>query len=139
MSSSLRSVFVGTAALSTGAVAALLLTILRRPVDGDVVGRERTARLLLIGVAAQRLHFMEEFVTGIQDRLPALLGLPPLRENFVVAFNLTWLSVWILSAIGLQKGYWFALFPVWFFAIAAIVNGIARPMLAVVAHGYFPG
>lgn len=28
---------------------ARLLTILRRPVDGDQTGRERTARLLLIG------------------------------------------------------------------------------------------
>jgi len=30
-------------------------------------------------------------------------------------------------------------FPIWCFAIAAIVNGIAHPLLAVAARGYFPG
>ena len=118
---------------------ALLLTILRRPVDSDLAGRERTARLFLMGLAAQCLHFMEEFVTRFQDRFPALLGLPAWSENFFVVFNLIWLSVWILAAIGLQRGHWFALFPIWFFAIAAIANGIAHPVLAVVARGYFPG
>ena len=71
--------------------------------------------------------------------IPAILGLPSWSDNFFVAFNLIWLSVWILSAVGLQRGHRFALFPVWFFAIAAIVNGIAHPLLPVVARGYFPG
>ena len=96
-------------------------------------------RLFLIGLAAQSLHFMEEDVTGFAYRFPALLGLTPWPQNFFVVFNLIWLSVWILSAIGLQKGYRFALFPVWFFAIAAVANGIAHPLLAVIARGYFPG
>ena len=139
MNESLRSILTGTAGLSAGAVVALLLTILRRPVEGDLIGRERTARIFLLGLAAQCLHFMEEFVTRFQERFPALLGLPAWSENFFVVFNLIWLSVWILSAIGLVRGYRFALFPVWFFAIAAIVNGIAHPALALVARGYFPG
>ncbi len=139
MNENLRSMLMGTAGLSAGAVVALLLTILRKPVDGDLAGRERTARLFLIGLAAQCLHFMEEFVTRFPDRFPALLGLPAWSENLFVVFNLIWLSVWTLSVIGLQKGYRFALFPVWFFAIAAIANGIAHPMLALVAQGYFPG
>jgi hypothetical protein len=139
MNENLRSILIGTAGLTAGAVVALLLTILRRPVDGDRVGRERAARFFLIGLVAQCLHFMEEFVTRFQDRFPALLGLSAWPENFFVIFNLTWLSVWILSAIGLQRGYRVALFPAWFFAIAAIANGIAHPLLAVVARGYFPG
>ena len=92
-----------------------------------------------MGLAAQCLHFLEEFVTHFSDRFPSLLGLPAWSDTFFVVFNLAWLSVWILSAIGLQKGYWFALFPVWFFAIASIVNGIAHPVLAIVVRGYFPG
>jgi hypothetical protein len=122
-----------------GAVAALLLTILRRPVEGDAAGREQTVRLFLLGIAAQCLHFLEEFVTRFPERFPTLLGLPAWSEEFFVACNLVWLSVWTLSAIGLQKGYRAALFPIWFFAIAAMANGIAHPVLAVVAHGYFPG
>jgi hypothetical protein len=87
----------------------------------------------------QCLHFIEEFVTRFPDRFPALLGLPAWSENFFVVFNLICLSVWILSAIGVQKGHRIALFPAWFFAIAAIANGIAHPVLAAVARGYFPG
>jgi len=139
MNENVRSTLIGTAGLSAGAVLALLLTILRKPVGEDPVGRKRTARLFLIGLAAQCLHFMEEFVTRFHDRFPALLGLPAWSDNFFVVFNLMWLSLWILSAIGLQKGYRFALFPVWFFSIAAIVNGIAHPLLALEARGYFPG
>jgi hypothetical protein len=139
VSENLRSMFIGTAGLSAGAVVALLLTILRRPVDGDRTGWEQAGRLFLIGLAAQCLHFMEEFLTRFEDRFPALLGLPAWPESFFVAFNLTWLCIWILSAIGLEKGYRFALFPIWFFAIAGIVNGVAHPLLAVAANGYFPG
>jgi hypothetical protein len=105
MDENLRSILRGTAGLSAGAVVALLLTILRRPVDGDRVGRERTARLFLIGLAAQSMHFMEEFVTRFQERFPALLGLRAWSQSFFVVFNLIWLSVWILSAIGLRRGY----------------------------------
>jgi hypothetical protein len=139
MNENLRSILTGTAALWVGAAVALLLTILRHPVDGDVAGREQTARLFLLALAVQCLHFLEEFISHFEDRFPALLGLPPWPEGFFVTFNLIWLSVWILSAIDLQKGYRFALFPVWFFSIAAIANGIAHPILAVIAHGYFPG
>jgi Protein of unknown function with HXXEE motif len=138
MNENLRSILVGTAGLSGAAVAALLLTLLRPP-TGDRACRERTAGIFLLGLAVQSLHFMEEFVTGFEQRFPALLGLPAWSERFFVAFNLVWISTWILSAVGLQRGYRAALFPVWFFAIAAMANGIAHPLLAVVAKGYFPG
>ena len=108
--------------------------MLRRPVDGDLASKERTARLFLLGLAVRCMHFMVEFLTHFQDRFPVLLGLPPWSERFFLAFNLMWLSVWILSAIDLERTY-----RSWFFAIAAVVNGIAHPLLAVVAHGYFPG
>ena len=139
MNENLRSILVGTAGLSAGAVVAVLLTILRRPVDSDVAGRERTISLLLAGLAAQCAHFVEEFVTRFQDRFPSLLALPVWPETFFVVFNLAWLSIWILSAIGLQRGYRVALFPIWFFAIGAMVNGVAHPVLAFIVHGYFPG
>ena len=138
MNENLRSIFVGTAGLSVAAVAALLLTLLR-PLIGDRASRERTAGIFLLGLAVQSLHFMEEFVTGFEQRFPALLGLPGWSERFFVVFNLAWISLWILSAVDLQKGYRAALFPVWFFAIAAMANGVAHPLLAVVSRGYFPG
>jgi hypothetical protein len=138
MDGNLRSLLTGTAGLSAAALVALVLTVTRKPV-ADLGQREKATRLFLIGLSAQCLHFMEEFVTGFQDRFPALLGLPAWSRNFFVAFNLIWLSIWVLSAIGLRSGYRIPLFPVWFFAIAATVNGIAHPVLAVGARGYFPG
>lgn len=139
MNEQLRSILTGTAGLSAAAVAALLLTFLRQPPAGDLIARERTVRLFLLGLAVQSLHFTEEFITRFQDRFPALLGLPAWPENFFLAFNLIWMSIWILAAMDLQRGHRLALFPVWFFAIAAVANGIAHPVLAVVGHGYFPG
>ena len=121
------------------ACAALLLTILRRPRNLDPAARGQTARLLLIGLAAQCLHFMEESITGFPNRFPVLLGFPAWSADFFVIFNLTWLSIWILSAVGLQKGSRIALFPIWFFAIASIANGIGHPALAAAVRGYFPG
>lgn len=120
---------------------ALLLTIVRGPgsLDRDLIGRERAARLFMLGLAAHCLHFMEELVTRFEDRFPALLGLSAWSEDFFVVFNLIWLSVWILSAVGLQRGYQAALFPAWFFAIGGMANGIAHPALAVAVGGYFPG
>jgi hypothetical protein len=134
-----RSILFGTSGLSAAAIAALLLTILRRPHDHDLTGRDQTARVFLIGLAAQCLHFMEESVTGFPERFPPLLGLPAWSAGFFLVFNLSWQSIWILSAIGLQKGYRFALFPVWFFALASMANGIAHPALALAVRGYFPG
>jgi uncharacterized membrane protein YhdT len=136
MNAGLRSILTGTAVLSMGAVASLVLTILRKP---QIEGREHAVRVFLLGLAVQSVHFMEEFVTHFEDRFPTLLGLSAWSENFFVAFNLLWMSVWILSAIGVQRGNRIALFPVWFFAIACVANGIAHPVLAVAAHGYFPG
>jgi hypothetical protein len=136
MNEGLRSILTGTAVLSMGAVASLVLTILRKP---QIEGREQAVRVFLLGLAVQSLHFMEEFVTHFEERFPALLGLSAWSENFFVAFNLIWMSVWILSAVGLQRGTRMALFPVWFFAVACVANGVAHPALAVAAHGYFPG
>ena len=48
----------------------------------------------------------------------------------------TW---WILSAVALDLGHRAALVPIWFFAIAMLLNGVAHPLLALWAGGYFPG
>jgi hypothetical protein len=53
MNEDLRSTLAETAAIWVGAAAALLMTILRRPVDADLAGQEQTARLFLLGLAAQ--------------------------------------------------------------------------------------
>lgn len=68
-----------------------------------------------------------------------MFGQSPWSPSFFIVFNVCWLAIWILAAVGLHSGYRAAFFPVWFFAIAAVVNGIAHPFLALRAGGYFPG
>jgi hypothetical protein len=102
MNENLRSILIGTSGLSAATFVALLLTILRRPVVGDGAVRERTARLFLIGLAARCLLLWRSPLRDFRNEFPPLLGLPAWRHDFFVVFNLTWLSVWILSAVGLD-------------------------------------
>jgi hypothetical protein len=139
MSQSFRSELIGTAGLTVATIAALLLTVFRVPVDARADERRRTTMLFVAGVALQTLHFAEEYSTRFFERFPPVLGEPPWSASFFVIFNVFWLGVWVLAAFGFQAGYRAAFFPVWFFAIAAVANGIAHPLLALRAGGYFPG
>ena len=139
MSETLRSELVGTAALSVAAVAALLLTVTRPPAGSDRAGRQRTTIIYAALVLAQALHAAEEYATGFFVAFPSSLGLAPWPASFFLAFNITWLAVWMVSAVGLRAGRAVAYFPAWFLAIAAIGNGVAHPLLAIRAGGYFPG
>jgi hypothetical protein len=139
MNQSVQSELVGTAGLTVAAIAAALLTVLRVPVAAPVDERRRTTMLFCLGLLFQSLHFAEEFATRFFDRFPPVLGLSPWSPTFFVIFNLCWIGIWICAAFGLQAGYRSAFFPVWFFAIAAITNGLAHPILSLRVGGYFPG
>mgnify|MGYP001811772706 CR=1 FL=1 len=56
-----------------------------------------------------------------------------------LGFNLVWIAIWVASIPGLRSGSAGAFFAAWFLAIAGALNGIAHPLLAVAAGGYFPG
>ena len=102
---------------------------------------ERTAASAVLGIATaiQSAHFVEEWVTGFHVRFPALLDLDPMPLSFFVAFNLAWIAIWIVSIPFLRVGRRAAFFAAWFLAIAAILNGVAHPMMALSSGGYFPG
>lgn len=135
----LRSVLTGTAGLSIALLVALVLTVVRSPTADDRAGRDRLVAGFLVGIGVQGLHFAEELTTRFYERFPELLGLRPWSITFFVAFNLAWLGIWVASVAGLRADHRIAYFPIWFFAIAMIANGVAHPLLAVVAGGYFPG
>jgi hypothetical protein len=139
MNHSIQSELVGTAGLTAAAIAAALLTVLRVPVAVRADERRRTTTLFLVGVLFQALHFAEEYSTRFFDRFPPVLGLSPWSANFFVAFNVCWIGIWICAAFGLHAGHRWAFFPAWFFAIAAMANGIAHPLLSLRVGGYFPG
>ncbi|HVS15720.1 MAG TPA: hypothetical protein VMV46_17485 [Thermoanaerobaculia bacterium] len=138
LSEGLRSVLQGTAVLSLILVAALVVS-LRRPLVEAHAPRRRAALTLLAGVACHGLHFAEEWATGFETQLPRALGLAPWPAGFFVAFNLAWLAIWLAAARGLERRTWIALVPAWFYAFAAVANGIAHPLLALRVGGYFPG
>jgi protein-S-isoprenylcysteine O-methyltransferase Ste14 len=135
----MRSELVGTAGLSAAALAALLLTLGRTPVVSDRTARQQMTLVYAALVLAQALHAAEEYVTGFHVAFPSSLGLAPWPASFFVTFNVLWLAIWIAAGIGLRSGHHVAHAPVWFLAIAAIANGVAHPLLAIRAGGYFPG
>lgn len=133
------SILRGTAALSLTAAAAIVLTIVRPLGRPTIEERSKTARIVVIGVALHSAHFFEEFTTGFHVRFPRLFGLAEWPAEFFAGFNFFWIVVWLISAAGLRAGFRAAMFPVWFFAIAMMLNGLAHPALALAAGGYFPG
>lgn len=101
-----------------------------------------SARVLpfyLLGVAVQCLHFAEEYLTGFQRELPRLFGYQWDDARFVL-FNLVWLFLFIVAALGVLQGVRLAYLIAFFFTLfAGIGNGIWHPALAVYRGGYFPG
>ena len=125
--------------LGLAALAALLLASNRPSPPENVAERFTAARALALATGIQALHFTEEAATGFHERLPALLGLPAMPFSFFILFNLAWLVIWVASIPGLRSSRTAAFFAAWFLAIAGIFNGVAHPLLAVAAEGYFPG
>ena len=139
MSDTLRSELLGTAGLSVAAIAALFLTMFRVPSSSRASAPHVPPMGFVVGILIQVLHFTEEYTTGFFSRFPSVLGLSPWSRAFFVTFNLCWIAIWLCSAVGLRAGYRAAFFPAWFFAIAAMTNGVAHPLLSIRTGGYFPG
>lgn len=139
MNSTLRSELLGTAALWIAAAVALGLTLARRPVDAGRANRRQATSLVVVLLALQSLHAAEEYATGFSEQFPAVLGLAPWPAAFFLVFNVSLLVVWAAAVPGLAAGYRPAYMPVWFLALAGMANGVAHPLLALGAGGYFPG
>ncbi len=135
MLSVLPSIFV----LGLAALAALSLALSRRSPPENVAERLAAARALALAVGLQSIHFTEEATTGFHERLGALLALPGIPLSVFLVFNLAWLGIWVASVPELRSARAAAFFAAWFLAIAGMINGIAHPLLAVAAAGYFPG
>lgn len=130
---------LGPSVLYAVALVALVLTIVRRPGKSPADAVEEIVRLYLIGIAFQCLHFTEEFVTGFYIRAPQFLGLVAWPSAFFVIFNLVWIALWLVAAVGMKSRVRAAFFPVWFFAVGMVGNAIWHPLLSVTTGGYFPG
>jgi hypothetical protein len=125
--------------LGIAALAAIHFTTGRRSPPDMLEERLAAARALAIAAAVQCLHFLEEALTGFNTQLGGLFGLPEMSQSFFLAFNVVWLAIWAASVPAVRSGRAGGFFAAWFLAIAGTVNGIAHPLLAGVAGGYFPG
>ena len=139
MNDELGSVLRGTAGLSVAAAVALWLSVTRRPRDGASGEARRVRRIGGVAIAAQVVHFLEEWSSGFHVRFPELLGLAPWSTTFFVTFNACWIAIWIGSAVFLETLPRLLAFPLWFLAIASVANGIVHPLAAILSGGYFPG
>lgn len=136
---SMLSALPSIAVLAVAALAAALLLLIRRSSPDNVSQRLAASRALALTAGIQCLHFAEEFATGFYVRFPELFGLPPMSVSFFVAFNLIWLAIWVASIPGVHLAQPAAIFAAWLLAIAAMLNGIGHPVLAIMTGGYFPG
>lgn len=125
--------------LGLAALAALVLVLNRWSPPEKVSERRTASQVLALAVGIQGVHFVEETATGLHVRLGELIGLPSIPLSLFVAFNVAWLAIWIVSVPGLRSAHAAAFFAAWFLAIAGMFNGIAHPLLAMAAGGYFPG
>lgn len=121
------------------AIAAVALALRRSSPVAAAQERLIASRILGVATVIQGAHFLEEWATGFHIRFPALLGLDPMPVFFFVPLNLVWIAVWIVSVPFLRRGQTFAFFAAWFLGIAALLNGVAHPLMAIASGGYFPG
>ena len=95
--------------------------------------------LYLAGIVVQCFHFGEEYLTGFQQQFPALLGYQ-WSDGLFVWFNVAWLAVFALAAVGVRKGISLAWLVVIFYALfGGIANGLGHLALALMQRRYFPG
>lgn len=131
MSDAVSSIFFSTIGLQIAFLAALALAT--RP-----LGSSRAARAAAVVLLIQLMHFAEEWRTGFAERLPTFLGLAPWPQWFFPTFNIAWFALWTAAIVDRGSSYP-ARTALWFLAIAAIVNGVAHPLLALRYGEYFPG
>jgi uncharacterized protein with HXXEE motif len=95
--------------------------------------------IYLLAVAAQCLHFAEEYVTGFQHQFPKLFGYDWSDPRFVM-FNMLWLAAFVMAGLGIYRGVQLAYLAVIFLAlIGGIGNGISHLVLSAMYRRYFPG
>lgn len=128
---------MGNAALllSVGLVMAYVLWVGTRWADspGDVLP------MTLLAIAVQCVHFTEEYLTGFQCRFPLLMGYVWSDARFLT-FNMTWLAIFVLAALGVYRRVALAYLVILFLALAGgLGNGIGHLLLCVRQGGYFPG
>ncbi|MEZ5426294.1 MAG: HXXEE domain-containing protein [Pyrinomonadaceae bacterium] len=103
------------------------------------IGHQKFAFVYIIGLIVQGAHVLEEYLTGFYLEFPGLFGYQWTAGLFL-AFNLIWLGLFSLAAVGIFFQSRLALLLVLFFAlVGGIGNGLFHPALSIWEGRYFPG
>ena len=106
---------------------------------GRLRARRGTQRLFVAAIGILVLHIGEEYATGFQRAFPGLLGYQ-WSDSVFLAYNLGWIAVFAVAAVGVSNDLALASLAVGFCAIGAgIANGVGHVALALMQRGYFPG
>jgi hypothetical protein len=97
--------------------------------------------VFFVALAAQFIHFAEEFTTGFRTAFPLLYGGVPYTDDLFVTFNMaSYCAFTLASVLVFAKGIRFLLIPPLFFIVyGAIGNAIAHTWWSLYFHAYFPG
>jgi len=105
-----------------------------------VLEPRRVLSAYLLALAAQGLHFIEEYRAGFYREFPPLVGAAPWSRSTFLLFNLAWLFVFVLAAQGVARRWRPAAVVVLFLALGGgVLNGLGHFALAARAGAYFPG
>jgi hypothetical protein len=100
----------------------------------------KLSNLYLIGVLIQITHFLEEYYMGLYKELPSIFNENPWTGSQFIIFNIVWLIIFLLAAIGSFNNIKVSYLIVWFFIlIGGIGNGIMHIALSLLKKEYFPG
>ena len=106
----------------------------------SVLEPRRVLSAYLLALAAQGLHFIEEYRAGFYREFPPLVGAAPWSRSTFLLFNLAWLFVFVLAAQGLARRWRPAGVVALFLALGGgVLNGLGHFALAARASAYFPG
>jgi len=100
----------------------------------------RLSKLYLIGILIQIAHFFEEYYMGFYKELPSIFNANSWTGSQFIIFNIVWLIIFLLAAIGSFNNIKMSFLIVWFFIlIGGIGNGIMHIGLSLLRKEYFPG
>jgi hypothetical protein len=99
----------------------------------------RVLPVYLLAIVVHCLHFAEEFAAGFQRQFPNLFE-SEWNDVHFVTFNMVWLTVFVLGALGVHRrmplGYLGVIFLA---AIGGVGNGASHLLLSAMWRRYFPG
>jgi hypothetical protein len=94
----------------------------------------------LVSIAVHTLHFAEEYAGRLYQLVPPMFDLAPLPSRQFAVFNLIWIGIFFVSAVGVFRRVRLALLPVWFMAlIGGFGNAVIHSWISVRVGGYVPG